>query len=728
MAGPAATVSSNHICPMCSGLVPHVGGPITQGEPTVLIEGKPAATIGSICTCVGPPDIIVTGVSNVFFGGKPAATMGSMTAHGGSVVMGAGTVLIGTGSSAPTSIMPITKIPFSKTTTIDRIKAALIGETKNLRIAEENQAEIRELAEQQEQEPQIIDIQFINENDVVLSQSSIKGIEGGNATDFIYGKKIKIKVITKNIENGKKIKCKLKGKTKNTNQKFLGISQLDWELEINNDECETILFPLPISWYSEVFENYNSHKTIIKSEDLNAFMVDTMYEGAITFIHKKEHWLKPIAYRRNYEEYIGLYKYEDLTIKHSEKRDSVDNYENKYISKNSEIRTLVKDFLEFLNQEDLKIEGDENKGIKERIEKDAKRLWLLGVKQVQDGDLDDRTLYWARNKMQVHLKRHPLFEKDINFEKSTVNTNNTPLNDIIILFEELSRNYNNISFSGITSKKLLITGFDPFILDPTKDGNPLQSNPSGVTALDLHGKTIGDYYIQTFIAPVRYKDFDEFKEGEGIIEKFITPFIKKVNMIITVSQGGAFRFDVDRFPAKNRGGYKDNMLWGTGTDDNKTPFKQLTIDGEEFYKTTLPYKKIVPDVNNPSDTFWVYFNQTFKANGKIYVRKDIQGTKLIEEVSDSTSQNNGIINDFKELQSLKSVSGSGSNYLSNEIYYRVARLRTDIKSTLHTGHLHIPLTQYGISFPDSRGNIVTIDINPKMEELIDKIKEIITKI
>ena len=50
----------------------------------------------------------------------------------------------------------------------------------------------------------------------------------------------------------------LKGKTKNTNQKFLGISQLDWELEINNDECETILFPLPISWYSEVFENYNS--------------------------------------------------------------------------------------------------------------------------------------------------------------------------------------------------------------------------------------------------------------------------------------------------------------------------------------------------------------------------------------------------------------------------------------------------------------------------------------
>ncbi|QXP61560.1 PAAR domain-containing protein [Olleya sp. HaHaR_3_96] len=154
MAGPAATVGSNHVCPMCSGVVPHVGGPITQGDPTVLIEGKPAATIGSMCVCVGPPDVIVTGVSNVIIGGKPAATTGSMTAHGGSVVIGATTVLIGTGATAPTAVMPISKIPFSKITTIDKVKAAYIGQGENLRTAAANQAEIRALAAQDEEEEQ----------------------------------------------------------------------------------------------------------------------------------------------------------------------------------------------------------------------------------------------------------------------------------------------------------------------------------------------------------------------------------------------------------------------------------------------------------------------------------------------------------------------------------------------------------------------------------------------
>ncbi len=101
---------------------------------------------------------------------------------------------------------------------------------------------------------------------------------------------------------------------------------------------------------------------------------------------------------------------------------------------------------------------------------------------------------------------------------------------------------------------------------------------------------------------------------------------------------------------------------------------------------------------------------------------------IIEDISDGTSENNCIINDLKELQSLQSIKGSGSNYLSNEIYYRVAKLRADIKPNLQTGHLHVPLTQYGRSFPDSRGNRVTIDINPKIGELIDKIREIITKI
>ena len=66
-----------------------------SGMPTVMIEGKPAATVGNLCTCTGPPDSIIMGSTTVFIGGKPAARMGDTTAHGGTITLGAATVLIG---------------------------------------------------------------------------------------------------------------------------------------------------------------------------------------------------------------------------------------------------------------------------------------------------------------------------------------------------------------------------------------------------------------------------------------------------------------------------------------------------------------------------------------------------------------------------------------------------------------------------------------------------------
>jgi uncharacterized Zn-binding protein involved in type VI secretion len=93
---PAARLTDPHVCPMVTVLVPHVGGPITgPGAPTVLIGGMPAAVVGDLCVCVGPPDAIAMGSTTVLIGGKPAARMGDPTAHGGSIVMGCPTVLIG---------------------------------------------------------------------------------------------------------------------------------------------------------------------------------------------------------------------------------------------------------------------------------------------------------------------------------------------------------------------------------------------------------------------------------------------------------------------------------------------------------------------------------------------------------------------------------------------------------------------------------------------------------
>jgi len=91
----AARIADPHVCPMFTGPVPHVGGPIALGFPTVLTGMMPQSTVTNMCVCVGPPDVITKGSGTVLVGGLPAARMGDMTAHGGSIVMGCPTVMIG---------------------------------------------------------------------------------------------------------------------------------------------------------------------------------------------------------------------------------------------------------------------------------------------------------------------------------------------------------------------------------------------------------------------------------------------------------------------------------------------------------------------------------------------------------------------------------------------------------------------------------------------------------
>lgn len=96
---PAARLTDMHTCPMVTPSVPpipHVGGPIVgPGVPTVLIGNMPAAVMGDMCVCVGPPDSIVKGSATVLIMNRPAARMGDNTAHGGVIVLGFPTVLIG---------------------------------------------------------------------------------------------------------------------------------------------------------------------------------------------------------------------------------------------------------------------------------------------------------------------------------------------------------------------------------------------------------------------------------------------------------------------------------------------------------------------------------------------------------------------------------------------------------------------------------------------------------
>jgi uncharacterized Zn-binding protein involved in type VI secretion len=96
MGKPASRITDMHVCPMVTCVVPHVVGPIMPpGCVTVLIGNLPAARATDMAVCVGPPDVIALGSMTVLIGKLPAARMGDMTAHGGSIVLGLPTVLIG---------------------------------------------------------------------------------------------------------------------------------------------------------------------------------------------------------------------------------------------------------------------------------------------------------------------------------------------------------------------------------------------------------------------------------------------------------------------------------------------------------------------------------------------------------------------------------------------------------------------------------------------------------
>jgi len=96
MGMPAARATDMHVCPMVTGVVPHVGGPIIPPCcPTVLTGSLPQARVTDMATCVGPPDMILMGSFTVLVGSLPAARLGDMTVHGGTILVGLPTVLIG---------------------------------------------------------------------------------------------------------------------------------------------------------------------------------------------------------------------------------------------------------------------------------------------------------------------------------------------------------------------------------------------------------------------------------------------------------------------------------------------------------------------------------------------------------------------------------------------------------------------------------------------------------
>lgn len=542
--------------------------------------------------------------------------------------------------------------------------------------------------------PKVEKVEFFDENNILLNQ---------NTKDFWYGKKLKIKVSTKDAKDGEMIYITLQGKTKSKNQKFdlMDGSGYRWGfVPLKDNHYTTPLFELNPNWYSDDFEyyDYDEHTTKIKEEDLNEFFVKVSCDAKTVYYPLAGERLKPIAYKRNYEELIGLFSTDNTGEK-----DLLTNYENKFIDSVKDFKNIVDDFSEYIHEDnrDLKI-GQ----IQSEVLVASKKLWDEAIWQVQGHDLttkskdlktgeektvvtkvpallDDRPLYWARIAMQVILKRHPIFINDIDLEKSIVKKG-TELDKIIQLFEEKSRNYTGIDFSKAGSKKkVLITGFDPFVLNQFKfKGAKVDTqNPSGISALFFHGKTIGNAYVQCVIVPVRYEDFDN-----EIIENLVQENINQFDIMMTMSRNDN-NFDLERFACKFRGAYYDNMGIGNSQlylGDNSwdySRFEQIP-NGNEFYETTLPIGKILTGDLDASKNI-VFFDQSII---------DDKGFKENHPIQNGNSNN--IVENFP-FASVKGKStfdsGSGGDYLSNEIMYRATRKRDDMgmHNIKAVGHVHI---------------------------------------
>jgi len=209
----------------------------------------------------------------------------------------------------------------------------------------------------------------------------------------------------------------------------------------------------------------------------------------------------------------------------------------------------------------------------------SSQLWLNAKQRiVTTKNYDDRELYWARL----------LSSKIIRSVKPKFTLSVAEQNNLLTQLEKGSRGHNDLSFTQGSTKKIILTGFDPFLLDK----NINQSNPSGVAALLLDGQVINyqgiSAEINTVMVPVRYADFDQ-----GIIEALLAPYyaLNNVDMIVTVSMGRK-DFDLERFPGKRRSvTAPDNaniIFGGTQTAPLLPSLNNQPLPGNEFVQFSLP--------------------------------------------------------------------------------------------------------------------------------------------
>ncbi|MER6283577.1 pyroglutamyl peptidase [Streptomyces sviceus] len=303
-------------------------------------------------------------------------------------------------------------------------------------------------------------------------------------------------------------------------------------------------------------------------------------------------------------------------------------------------------------------------------------LWKRAVDRAQGrgpagGDLsrdDDRPLYWARLGMTREVRTWaPSFGLSDGQRAALLDE-----------LERTSRGQTAVRYpAGERLKRVLVTGFDPFTLDR----DIRISNPSGASALALDGTVIetadGPARVETVVFPVRWQDFTD-----QTVERALRPYLKRVDLFTTVSQGRVGRFDVERTNGAWRGGFADNDTIGvTGTVPVADPGSQ-----PQWTTTTLPYKAIV---DADTGRFPVYDH-----------------TSVTEIPAGGTEP---VVRPDGPTPGSTARAGGGGDYLSNEIAYRATLLRDrlGLHDVLPGGHVHTPVLQFGEGNTDPATGTVT---------------------
>jgi len=286
------------------------------------------------------------------------------------------------------------------------------------------------------------------------------------------------------------------------------------------------------------------------------------------------------------------------------------------------------------------------------------KLWEHAKVRAQDpknANTDDRPLYWARLAASALLR---------GFVPSGYRLTPVEKQGLLDVLEAASRGRASIEFptsAGTKSRRVLISGFDPFGLRGLGFN---KANPSGAAVLALDGQTVPsapggtDGRVEGVIFPVRFADFDR-----GIVETTFRPYLtvpaKRVDMIMTISQGGSElkpgaseaaqsrAFELERYAGRRRApSGPDNAGVDPAKGSELKEGKRLS-KGPEFLESSLP-------------------------------RTEMSGRKETADESERSEVGG------------KAAAGSGGGFLSNEIFYRTALLRADEKSSVPVGHLHVP--------------------------------------